>query len=166
MKQRTISAIILLTIMIFVSTAFVGFMVGLAFDNGTVAYFTFLFALIALMIQLMVGFRNKHTANDNTSGIITLTRILESLPQEQRKKVCVIYFDNEEKLLCSIYERKVCVTYSAARVWTTRRMSSGHLIANRLTTRQRNTFQQTHPRSFGNKTQTSTITAHAGYTLR
>ena len=49
------------------------------------------------MIQLMVGFRNKHTANDNTSGIITLTHILENLPEEQRKKVCVIYFDNEEK---------------------------------------------------------------------
>lgn len=54
-------------------------------------------ALIVLMIQLMFGFRNKHTANDNTSGIITLTHILENLPEEQRKKVCVIYFDNEEK---------------------------------------------------------------------
>ncbi|MBP3569703.1 MAG: M28 family peptidase [Lachnospiraceae bacterium] len=88
---------ILLTVMILVSTAFVGFVAGLIFDNATVAYFAFLFALIALMIQLMVGFRNKHTANDNSSGIITLTHILETLPEDQRKKVCVIYFDNEEK---------------------------------------------------------------------
>ena len=89
---------ILLTVMIFVSAAFVGFLAGLLFDsNGAVAYFTFLIALILIMLQMMFGFRNKHTANDNTSGIITLTHILESLPEEQRKKVCVIYFDNEEK---------------------------------------------------------------------
>lgn len=88
---------ILLTVMILVSTAFVGFLAGLVSGNGAVAYFAFLIALIALMIQLMVGFRNKHTANDNTSGIITLTHILEALPEDQRKKVCVIYFDNEEK---------------------------------------------------------------------
>jgi len=88
---------ILLTVMILVSTAFVGFLAGLVSDNGSIAYFAFLIALIALMIQLMVGFRNKHTANDNTSGIITLTHILEALPENQRKKVCVIYFDNEEK---------------------------------------------------------------------
>ena len=89
---------ILLTVMILVSTALVGFVAGLlSGNNGVVAYFAFLIALIALMLQLMFGFRNKHTANDNTSGIITLTHILESLPEEHRKKVCVIYFDNEEK---------------------------------------------------------------------
>ncbi len=88
---------ILLTVMIFVFAGLIGFLIALPFKNGTVAYFAFLIALIVLMIQLMFGFRNKHTANDNTSGIITLTHILESMPEEQRKKVCVIYFDNEEK---------------------------------------------------------------------
>lgn len=89
---------ILLTIMILVPTALIGFCAGILADyNGDVAYNTFLLALCALMAQIMVGYRNKHTANDNTSGIITLTRILENLPKEERKKVCVIYFDNEEK---------------------------------------------------------------------
>lgn len=89
---------IVLTIMILTAASLFGFLGGLVSGyNGVVAYFTFLFALIGLMIQLMFGFRNKHTANDNTSGIITLTHILENLPKEQRKKVCVIYFDNEEK---------------------------------------------------------------------
>lgn len=89
---------ILLTVMLLVSAGLVGFVAGLVSgNNGDVAYFTSLFTLIALMIQLMVGFRNKHTANDNTSGIITLTHILEKLPEEERNKVCVIYFDNEEK---------------------------------------------------------------------
>ncbi len=89
---------ILLLIMIVVPTAFIGFVVGIITGfNGNVAYYTFLIALYVLLAQLMFGYRNKHTANDNTSGIITLTRILENLPQEHRKKVCVIYFDNEEK---------------------------------------------------------------------
>lgn len=88
---------ILLTLMILVCASLVGFLAGLITGSGMVAYFAFLISMILLLIQLMFGIRNKHTANDNTSGIITLTRILESLPEEQRKKVCVIYFDNEEK---------------------------------------------------------------------
>lgn len=88
---------ILLVVMIFVLSAAIGFGIGLIFNNADVAYNVSLVSLILIMIQMMVGFRNKHTANDNTSGIITLTRILEVLPEEQRKKVCVIYFDNEEK---------------------------------------------------------------------
>ena len=88
---------ILLTVVLLVSAGLIGFLIGLPFKNAAVAYFSFLVALIALMIQLMLGFRNKHTANDNTSGIITLTRILETLPENQRKKACVVYFDNEEK---------------------------------------------------------------------
>ena len=88
---------ILLTIMILLFATLISFPIGLIFKNSEIAYYAFLFSLIGLMIQLMVGFKNKHTANDNTSGILTLTRILEELPAEQRKKVCVIYFDNEEK---------------------------------------------------------------------
>ena len=88
---------LVLTLMILVCTSLAGFLAGLLTGSGEVAYFTFLIALILMMLQLMFGIKNRHTANDNTSGIITLTRILESLPKEQRKKVCVIYFDNEEK---------------------------------------------------------------------
>ncbi len=89
---------ILLTVMIFIVAALIGFIAGVACDNnGIVAYYTGLATLIAIILQLMFGYRNKHTANDNTSGIITLTHILENLPKEDRKKICVIYFDNEEK---------------------------------------------------------------------
>ena len=88
---------IVLTLMIFLCTSLIGFLAGIITGSGEVAYFTFLIALMLMMFQLMFGIKNRHTANDNTSGIITLTRILESLPKEQRKKVCVIYFDNEEK---------------------------------------------------------------------
>lgn len=53
--------------------------------------------LILVTIQMLCGYRNPHTANDNTSGVISLTRILEALPQEHRSKLCIVYFDNEEK---------------------------------------------------------------------
>ena len=42
-------------------------------------------------------YRKPQLANDNTSGTIAITRILEALPKEVRHKVCVVYFDNEEK---------------------------------------------------------------------
>lgn len=63
------------------------------FDPGLVM----VISLYAFMFHLLFGYRNKHTANDNTSGTIAITKILEVLPAEHRNKVCVIYFDNEEK---------------------------------------------------------------------
>jgi len=63
------------------------------FDSGMV----FEVILLLILFHVMFGYRNKHTANDNTSGVIAITRILEEMPQELRKKVCVVYFDNEEK---------------------------------------------------------------------
>ena len=53
--------------------------------------------LFAILFYLMFGYQNKHCANDNTSGTITLVKILESLPAEKRNKVCIVFFDNEEK---------------------------------------------------------------------
>ena len=40
---------------------------------------------------------NKHTANDNTSGVCLLIRLLETLTPEQKEKVAFVFFDNEEK---------------------------------------------------------------------
>ncbi len=88
---------VLLLIMIFGVAAVPGMVMGLISGSGGLAYYLFLLSLMLMMIQLLVGYRNKHTANDNTSGTITLTRILETLSEEDREKVCVIYFDNEEK---------------------------------------------------------------------
>ena len=43
------------------------------------------------------GPANRHTANDNTSGVITLLETALSMPDEDRKKVCFVFFDNEDK---------------------------------------------------------------------
>lgn len=61
-------------------------------------------AMIAVYVVLgfciwwiMDGPANKHTANDNTSGVATLLEIVLSLPEKDRSKVAFVFFDNEEK---------------------------------------------------------------------
>lgn len=46
---------------------------------------------------MMAGPANKHTMNDNTSGVATLLEIALSLPESERKTTAFIFFDNEEK---------------------------------------------------------------------
>ncbi len=46
---------------------------------------------------MMDGKANRHTANDNTSGVITLLEIALTLPEDLRGDVCFVWFDNEER---------------------------------------------------------------------
>ena len=50
-----------------------------------------------LMWMMLSGPANKNTANDNTTGVITLIEIYYALPENQRDNVCFVFFDNEEK---------------------------------------------------------------------
>ena len=43
------------------------------------------------------GRANRHTANDNTSGVVTLLEAALTLPPELREKACLVFFDNEER---------------------------------------------------------------------
>lgn len=45
---------------------------------------------------ILAGPANRHTVNDNTSGVLTLLEIAETLPVELRQSVCLVFFDNEE----------------------------------------------------------------------
>ncbi len=51
------------------------------------------FALLAMMI---FGPANKHTANDNTSGVVVLFGIMKALSGEQKDKAAFVFFDHEE----------------------------------------------------------------------
>lgn len=53
-------------------------------------------SFIAEMWLLMAGPANKHTANDNTSGVTTLLDIMTALPEELRGNVAFVFFDLEE----------------------------------------------------------------------
>ena len=48
------------------------------------------------LLILVAGPPNKHTANDNTSGVITLLEIYAQMTEQERQKVCFVFFDNEE----------------------------------------------------------------------
>lgn len=53
--------------------------------------------LIFGMWWLFDGKANRHTANDNTSGVMTLVETALTLPEELRQSVCFVWFDNEER---------------------------------------------------------------------
>ncbi len=56
------------------------------------------YALLWLILTLATrGPANKHTANDNTSGVTLLIDIMRELPQEYRDNVAFIFFDLEER---------------------------------------------------------------------
>ena len=65
--------------------------------NFWIHYWISLAAYGLLMWIMLAGPANEHTANDNTSGVITLLEIYQALPQEQKDQVCFVFFDNEEK---------------------------------------------------------------------
>ncbi|MCQ4023386.1 MULTISPECIES: M28 family peptidase [unclassified Ruminococcus] len=51
---------------------------------------------MAIILLMMIGPANKHTANDNTSGISTLFEIMKKLSKEQKDKAAFVFFDHEE----------------------------------------------------------------------
>ena len=55
------------------------------------------FAMLGVMYYFLAGGpANPWTANDNTSGVITLVELYTSMPVELRSNVAFVFFDNEE----------------------------------------------------------------------
>ena len=56
-----------------------------------------IFSMAFLLTPLLrCGPANKHNANDNTSGVVTVLEIMRTLPKIHREKVCFVLFDLEE----------------------------------------------------------------------
>ena len=85
------------------------FLLALVTDNFMLHYWLSLILLFGLIILVFfAGIPNRHTANDNTSGVIMLCELMERMPEEMRKKVLFVFFDNEENgLLGSAFFRKL-----------------------------------------------------------
>ena len=67
------------------------------------------YALLWLILILaMRGPANKHTANDNTSGVTLLVDLIRDMPAEYKGKVAFIFFDLEERGLVGskLYKKK------------------------------------------------------------
>lgn len=72
-----------------VLAAIFGFAVGAARSIANIAY-------LVLLILMLGGPANKHTANDNTSGVTLLIDIMRDLPEDRRSDVAFVFFDLEE----------------------------------------------------------------------
>lgn len=56
----------------------------------------FLGYVVAIFFMMMGPIANKHTANDNTSGTVTLLELWDRMTPEQRDVCALVWFDNEE----------------------------------------------------------------------
>ena len=52
--------------------------------------------MLAFLAMLLCGPTNRHTANDNTSGVTVLLDIMQALPENHREDTAFIFFDLEE----------------------------------------------------------------------
>ena len=98
-KSFTVSILyaFVLIIPMFILAGAVGKAADLIFnDPGMVSYFTLL-TYWALLFLMIFGPANKHTVNDNTSGVITLIEMMCAMTEEERAQSCFVFFDNEEK---------------------------------------------------------------------
>ena len=59
-------------------------------------YFISVSLYFGLLALLVLGPANKHTANDNTSGVIALCEIMGRLPEELKDRAAFVFFDHEE----------------------------------------------------------------------
>lgn len=71
-------------------------------------WLSFAVLLLSIVLVFFAGPPNRHTANDNTSGVIMLCELMQQLDAETKKQVAFVFFDNEENgLLGSSRFRKV-----------------------------------------------------------
>lgn len=67
---------------------------------------SFCIFLVSYLGVFMLGKANRNTANDNTSGVISLIELMNMLTDSQKQRVAFVFFDNEENgLLGSAYFR-------------------------------------------------------------
>lgn len=85
-----------IVIPLFALSAILNALLYIVTDNFWVHYIFSLGLIFGFLWLLMAGKANKHTANDNTSGVITLCEIYSRLTEEQKQKVAIVFFDHEE----------------------------------------------------------------------
>jgi hypothetical protein len=87
---------VFLVILLCVPVGIIGGLIGGLLDNAQLGILIAYCLVLAELGWMMFGPANRHNANDNTSGIVTLLEILSTLPDSLRKDVCFVLFDMEE----------------------------------------------------------------------
>lgn len=96
--QLLITALIIIPTYIILFVAPIG-LVLLGMDVDTAVMIGMCLAyliLLAALFLLVAGPANKHTANDNTSGVTLLLDLMQQLPTDLREQVAFVFFDLEE----------------------------------------------------------------------
>ena len=76
--------------------------------NEAVAFLCWYVVYFGILALMMFGPANRHNANDNTSGVVTVLETMASMPENLRSKVCFVLFDLEEAgLVGSASYRKI-----------------------------------------------------------
>lgn len=73
-----------------------GFLLATLEFGADIAFWATEIVYFALLLVLFAGPANKHTANDNTSGVTLLIDIMRELPADERDSVAFVFFDLEE----------------------------------------------------------------------
>ena len=78
-------------------------------DSFFITYWGSILPPMVLMFCIFMGGKpNPHTANDNTSGVITLCELMASMSDEEKAQAAFVFFDNEENgLLGSAFFRRL-----------------------------------------------------------
>ena len=53
-------------------------------------------SMAAMLWVFVLGPANPHTANDNTSGVLTLLELYAALSEEEKAQTALVFFDHEE----------------------------------------------------------------------
>lgn len=65
--------------------------------SQTVLLTVYLLVYVAMfLVQFVCGIPNRHNANDNTSGVITLLRTYSMMTDAEKARTALVFFDNEE----------------------------------------------------------------------
>ena len=91
-----IGYVLLILLPFFAAMALCSAVLRIFTDDFWTHYFVTLSLYFLLLFTLLGGRPNKHTANDNTSGVITLCEIYAQLTDQEKQHVCIVFFDNEE----------------------------------------------------------------------
>ena len=87
---------LLAVLVVFTPAIVIGVVLFLCLENTELAFSVGYLIMWLCLLLMQLGPANKHNANDNTSGVVTLLEIAKTLPQTYRSKVCFVLFDLEE----------------------------------------------------------------------
>lgn len=87
---------IFVLVLVYLPLFLLGLVVNLVTENSTLTLWTVYLALWVILVLMLAGPANKHNANDNTSGVVTLLETMRTMPENQRGKVAFVLFDLEE----------------------------------------------------------------------